>query len=381
MRSRCLGLVGALALVIVTGVVLAPVPLAGQAGGNATTEAALRTPWGDPNLEGDWNGHSLTPLQRPTNYDDKPVLTPEEESQVVSAVLAQAGRDERRTGTADVAGAYNAIFQDRADRLNHGRTGLIVDPPDGKIPAMVPEAQAARDRDMTLRLEMRDGGRRTEMSERYNLNKFNRADGPEDRGIGERCLGRQLPVLRGAARITQSKESVGIFYAFGQGGGFSRVIPITTKPHPPSNIRSDIGDARGHWEGDTLVVDVTNFSDRRSYQGSRENMHLTERFTRLDANTLEYQVTMEDPTTWTRPWTAMLLLDMVDPLEASLVLTQQTCHEGNYGIVGILSGHRAAEKAFAEGTGPDPFTLDSYSGGGANDFNTAGKGIELEIVE
>ena len=167
MRNRCLAVAGALALVIVIGVVLAPVRLAGQAGGNATAEVALRTPWGDPNLEGDWNGHSLTPLQRPTNYDDKPVLTPEEEAQVVSAVLAQAGRDERRTGTADVAGAYNAIFQERADRLNHGRTGLIVDPPDGKIPPMVPEAQAARDRDMKLRLDMRDGGRRTEMSERY----------------------------------------------------------------------------------------------------------------------------------------------------------------------------------------------------------------------
>ena len=375
MRNRCLAVAGTLALVVVAGVVLAPVPLAGQAG------AELRTPWGDPDLEGDWNGHSLTPLQRPTNYDDKPVLTPEEEARVVAAVLGQPGRDARREGTADVAGAYNAIFQDRADRLNHGRTGLIVDPPDGKIPPMVPEARAAADRDLALRLDMRDGKRRTEMAERYNLGKFNRADGPEDRGIGERCLGRQLPVLRGAARITQSKESVAIFYAFGQGGGFSRVIPITTKPHPPSSIRSDIGDARGRWEGDTLVVDVTNFSDRRSYQGSRENLHLTEHFTRIDANTLEYKVTMEDPTTWTRPWTAMLLLDMVDPVEASLVLTQQTCHEGNYGIVGILSGHRAAEKAFAEGTGPDPFTMDSYSGGGASEFDTAGKGIEIAVPE
>lgn len=381
MRSRYLGFAGVLTLVIVGGVLLAPAPVTGQAGDGATPGAELRTPWGDPDLQGDWNGHSLTPLQRPSNYAETPVLTPEEEARVVTAVLGQPGRDERREGTADVAGAYNAIFQDRAGQLNHGRTGLIVDPPNGQIPPMVPEARAAADRDMKLRLDMRDGSRRTEMSERYNLNKFNRADGPEDRGIGERCLGRQLPVLRGAARITQSRESVGIFYAFGQGGGFSRVIPITDKPHPPSNIRSNIGHSRGHWEGDTLVVDVTNFSDRRSYQGSRENMHLTERYTRLDADTLEYKVTIEDPTTWTEPWTAMLLLDTVDPLEASLVLTQQTCHEGNYGMVGILSGHRAAERAFADGTGPDPFSMDSYSGGGANDFDTAGKGIELRVVE
>ena len=185
MRSRCLALAGALALVIVTGVMLAPGLLAGQTGASATAAAGLRTPWGDPNLEGDWNGHSLTPLQRPSNFEDKPILTPEEEAKVVAAVLGQPGRDERRTGTADVAGAYNAIFQDRADRLNHGRTGLIVDPPDGRIPPMVPEAQAAADRDLKLRLDMRDGSRRTEMAERYNLDKFNRADGPEDRGIGQ----------------------------------------------------------------------------------------------------------------------------------------------------------------------------------------------------
>jgi hypothetical protein len=377
MRSRYLALAGALVLVIVVGVVLAPVRLAGQ----ADAEAVPRTPWGAPNLEGDWNAHSLTPLQRPTDFADKPVLTPEEEFDVVAAVLGQAGRDVRMTGEADVAGAYNAIFQDRADRLNHGRTGKIVDPPDGHIPPMVPAAQVAYDLDRQLRFDMRDGGRRTEMSARYNLNKFNRADGPEDRGIGERCLGRQLPVIGGAARITQSENSVGIFYSRGQGAGFSRVIPITTRPHLPSNIRTNIGDARAHWEDDTLVVDVTNFNDKRSYQGSRENMHLTERFTRIDANTLEYRVTVEDPTVWTAPWTVMDIYDAVDPQEASLVLTQQTCHEGNYGIVGVLSGHRAAERAFENGTGPDPFTLDTYSGGGAGDHNTAGTGIRLVIEE
>lgn len=376
MRQRFLVLMSALAVTVVVS--LAPVPLAGQAGATATTGAGLRTPWGDPDLQGDWNAHSMTPLERPAVFKDKPVLTPAEEAKVMGAVLAQPGRDARKTGEADVAGAYNAVFQDRASQLNHGRTGLIVDPPDGRIPPKVPQAKAGAEKDLQLRLAMLKGNRRTELAERYNLNKFNRGDGPEDRGISERCLGHTLPVLGGAARITQSKDAVAIFYAIGQGGGFSRGIPITTRPHVPSNLRSNIGDARGHWEGDTLVVDITNFNDRRQYGGSRENMHLIERFRRIDANTLEYRVTIEDPTTWTRPWTAMILLDRLkDPRESSEIITQQTCHEGNYGIVGILAGHRRAEKAFAEGKGPDPFTLDTYSGGGEGEHDTAGGGIEV----
>jgi hypothetical protein len=377
MLNRFLVLVGTLTALVVTGILLAPVPLAGQNQG-AKAGAQLRTPWGDPDLQGDWDGNSLTPLQRPSNFKNKAVLTPAEEAKVVAAVLNQPGRDFRpKDPRADVAGAYNTVFQDRAEQLNHGRTSLVVDPPDGRIPPLLPEIKAAADRDLRLRLDMRDGKRRTEMAERYNLGKFNRADGPEDRGIGERCLGQTLPVLGGAARITQSKDAVSIYYAIGQGGGFSRIIPITNAPHLPSYLRSNFGDARGHWEGNTLVVDITNFDDRQTYQGSRETKHLIEHFRRIDADTLEYKVTMDDPKTWTKPWTAMILLDKIDPKDTSNVLTQQTCHEGNYGIVGILSGHRAAEKAFAEGKGPDPFTMDTYSGGGAGEFDTAGGGIEI----
>jgi len=380
-RFFALTLAGASALAI-GALSASPVLLAGQgpttARGTAATSGGLRTAWGDPDLQGDWDGHTLTPLQRPSNFKNKPVLTPAEEAKVVADVLARPGRDARRKDnpTADVAGAYNTVFQDRAERLNHGRTGLIVDPPDGRMPPMLPEAKAAADRDLKLRLDMRDGKRRTELAERYNLGKFNRADGPEDRGIGERCLGQTLPVLGNAQRIVQSPNSVAIFYAIGQGGGFSRTIPIDGSPHLPSHIRQPLGDARAHWEGNTLVVDVTNFTDNRIYQGSRENMHLVERFTRVDANTLEYKATLEDPTTWTRPWTAMILLDKIDPKEVSGILTQQTCHEGNYGLTGILAGHRAAEVAFSEGRGPDPFTMDSYSGGGAAEFDTDGGGIE-----
>jgi hypothetical protein len=368
---------GALAVAIVIGFALAPVSVSGQA------TASLKTPWGAPDLQGDWDGHSLTPLQRPDNFKNKPVLTPLEEAKVVADVLRQPGRDERpkadtqRSREADVAGAYNTVFQDRAEQLNHGRTSLVIDPPDGRIPPRTKEALAAADRDLKLRLAMRDGQRRTEMAERYNLGKFNRADGPEDRGFGERCLGHNLPVLGGAWRIVQSPNSVAIAYAQGQGGGFSRIIPIDGSPHLPSYIRSYWADARGRWEGDTLVVEVTNFSPNKAYQTARENLKLTERFTRKDAKTLEYKVTVEDPTVWTKPWTAMLLLDMIAPEEASSILTQQTCHEGNYGMIGVLAGHRAAEVAFAEGRGPDPFTLDTYSGGGAGEHDTAGRGIEI----
>ena len=141
---------------------------------------------------------------------------------------------------------------------------------------------------------------------------INRSDGPEDRTLGERCMAATLPDLGGPAgffpQIVQSRGAVSIFYDTGQGQGWQRVIPISDRPHLPSQVRQWWGDARGRWEGETLVVDVTNFTAKTDYQGSRENLHLVERFTRRDANTLEYVVTMEDPTTWTRPWTARLEL-------------------------------------------------------------------------
>ena len=151
----------------------------------------------------------------------------------------------------------------------------------------------------------------------------------------------------------------------GQGQGFSRVIPISTTPHVPSSVRQWFGDARGHWEGNTLVVDITNFTHKTDFRGSRENLHLIERYTRAGANTLTYQVTVDDPTTWTKPWTAVVELAKQD--EKANEVYQQTCHEGNYGLTGILSNTRAVEKAFAEGKGPDPATQDNATGGGGLD--------------
>jgi len=281
-------------------------------------------------------------------------------------------RKERGTEQ-DVAGAYNAVFQ--ADRPNKSgrRTSLVIDPADGRIPPLTSEAtsrQAAVKKYLDDLLQGSSGGRpgapiADKSATRppiYNLERMNRADGPEDRAGGERCFGAVMPAIGALQRIVQSPDSVEIFYDIGQGGGFSRVIPITDRPHLPSSVRQFYGDARGHWEGDTLVVDVTNFTNRSEFRGSRENLHLVERFTRSDANTLTYQVTVEDPTTWTKPWTAIADLNKEGD-KANLVF-EQTCHEGNYGLLGMLANTRAAEKLFKQGKGPDPNRMDLATGGG-----------------
>ena len=156
-------------------------------------------------------------------------------------------------------------------------------------------------------------------------------------------------------RIVQSRETVSIYYDVGQGQGWVRVIPITNRPHLPSSVRQWWGDSRGRWEGNTLVVDVANFGAKRDYLGARENLHLVERFTRINANTLEYSVTADDQTTWTRPWTAKQeWVKQDDQLNRHYI--EPRCHEGNYGLVGQLVNTRAMEKDFAAGRGPDPRT-------------------------
>ena len=171
----------------------------------------------------------------------------------------------------------------------------------------------------------------------------------------------RLPDFGGFRRIVQSPGAVSIFYDTGQGQGWQRVIPVTSSPHLPRHVRQWWGDSRGRWEGNTLVVDVTNFSAKTDFQGSRENLHLVERWTRLDANTIEYAVTMEDPTTWTKPWTVKQELTRQNE-QANRIYYEPRCHEGNYGMPGLLAGGRAAEKAFAEGRGPNPAAIDNATG-------------------
>ena len=346
---------------------------AGATGG----AAALRTPWGEPDLQGIWNSETLTPLERPARWADTPILSADQAAAVERWVASTPGRDDRsQRGTErDVAGAYNELWSPPRDvGLSDRRTGLIVDPPDGRIPPMTPAAQQrAREVRDYLRalLEGTASGpagskaspRRNEPPPAYNIDRMNRSNGPEDRSTLERCFGMSMPVYeRAVYRIVQSRGHVGLYVDFGQGQGFQRTIPVDGSAHLPPRIRLLHGDSRGRWEGDTLVVSVSNFTHKSDFRGSRENLRLTERLTRVGPDRITYRVTVEDPTTWTRPWTFEVAWTR-EPERPNRVY-ESTCHEGNYGLLGMLANTRAAEALHAKGQGPDPATQDNATGGG-----------------
>ena len=173
-------------------------------------------------------------------------------------------------------------------------------------------------------------------------------DNPEDVRIIERCLGVTIPCtggLCGFSRLVQGPDWVGIYYEQGHGGGGYRSIPLDGRPHLPSHIRQWLGDSVGHWEGDTLVVDTTNFTGQTSYMGSAEHLHLVERFTRVALDLLRYEITVEDPTVWTRPWTMELAPTLQDSVQN--LIFEAACHEGNYSLTAMLAGARIAEAADA----------------------------------
>jgi hypothetical protein len=356
---------------------------------------AAKTAWGVADLQGIWTNSHEIPLQRPARFGTKEAFTDEEIAELDKQRTAILGQDNRRYekgSEQDVGGAYNtAIFL--SHKPTGRRTSLITDPPDGRIPPLTPDAikrrQAMREYELAL-LQATDvcknnlpgcqGGKFGAVSPRRNEappyylatgaaggGVINRSDGPEDRTLGERCMGATLPDFGGAAgffpQIVQSPAAVSIFYDTGQGQGWQRVIPISDRPHLPKSVRQWWGDSRGRWEGETLVVDVTNFSPRTDFQGSRENLHLVERFTRRDRDTLEYVVTIEDPTTWTRPWTVKQELTKQDD-KANRHYKEPRCHEGNYGMPALLAGARAEERAFKQGKGPDPARLCTAGCGG-----------------
>ena len=357
---------------------------------SAQAPKAPRTPWGAPDLQGIWNTNTFLPLERPAKYGTRQTMTDEEHAQELAALQERnkrPGRDSREVGgkpgvgtEKDVARAYNEFwFGDKPTKLSY-RTSMVIDPPDGRIPALTPEAAkriADKKEFLAALLQGTSGGRpgpisprRKDPSPDYNLDRINRADGPEDRGGPERCFGNGLPVVMGTGtfggvmQLVQSADSVSLYYDIGQGSGFAYVIPITKRPHLPKNVQLYRGDPIGHWEGDELVADVTNFSDEADFHGARENLHLVMRFKRVDANTLSVQFTADDPTTWTKPWTAVQDLERAD--EKTTLILEPGCHEGNYGLMGMLINTRAAEKAFREGKGPDPATQDNATGGGDN---------------
>src|SRR5215831_9469948 len=340
----------------------------------------LKTPWGDPDLQGIWTDEFDTAFQRPPRYANQEFFTEAQRQELDKERSALYGeeRPAERGTEFDVARAYNhAVFL--SNKHVGTRTSLIVDPPDGRIPRLTPEAQkiAAADREFRLALlqstetcknkSIRCSGgtydptpspRRTDLPPRYNTVRMNRYDGPEDGGLTERCLTGGLPEFGTAfggsfRRIVQTPGGVTMFYDVGQGQSWQRNIVMDGSPHLPASIRQWFGDSRGHWEGNTLVIDVTNFSPKTDYRGSRENLHLIERWTRTGPTSLEYVVTIEDPTVWTRPWTVRQEFTKQSDQD-NRIYYEPRCLEGNYGLPGLLRGARMEDRAFAEGRGPDP---------------------------
>ncbi len=378
---------GSLITVAIAGAALS----AGISVSTAQTSAqAPTTAWGEPDLQGVWMDETDTPLQRPAKYADQEFFTAAQRAELDAQRASLGGKDNRRErGTElDVTGSYNDLFISR--KRAGVRTSRIVDPPNGRIPQFTPEAQkiAAAEREFrlallqsteTCKIEYRScaGGkydptpspRFAQRTPRYNTISINRHDGPEDSPSAVRCLTAGLPGIGGQRtnRIVQTPGGIAMFYDVGQGQGWQRNIVMDGSPHLPSGIRQWYGDSRGHWEGNTLIIDVTNFSAKTDFQGSRENLHLVERWTRTGPNTLEYVVTIEDPTVWTKPWKVTQEFTRQSEQE-NRIYYEPRCNEGNYAHPGLLRGARVQEVAFAEGRGPDPATRDSATGiSGAED--------------
>ena len=335
--------IGALAVAI--GVVsLSSNTVAGQAPAAAAKAKAPagkyvvpRTPDGHPDLQGVWANNDATPLQRPTELAGRQFLTEAE----VAALKKRAGelfngetdaafgdqvfltvlKDAKSFSTSDAAtGNYNHFWI--VDREFDNRTSLVSDPADGRIPPLTPEAEKRQAADAEHR-------------------KMHPADGPEDLPLSHRCVSFGVPRL-GAGynsyfQIHQSRDVV----AIGQEMIHDvRLVPLDGRPHVASAVRQWHGDPRGHWEGDTLVVETTNYSAKARFQNaSSANLRTVERFTRIGPKTIQWEVTATDPTTWVRPWTATVMLRST-PNQ----MYEMACHEGNEGLSGALSGHRAVEK-------------------------------------
>ena len=366
----------------------------------SAAQSTPRTSWGAADLQGTWSNTTVVPFERPKDFGNREFMTDAEYKKAQDALLkrdALPGRDSRESNGKDIRGtekdvarAYNEHwFGDKPTEVGR-RTSMIVDPPDGRMPAFTPEAQARINKTreyLAALLQGTSGGKpgpisplRNASPPDYNLDRMNRSDGPEDRSSIERCLLNGLPVILpaglltpdgrpfgnfgGVMRIVESPDSVDIYYDIGQGTGFNRAVPITNRPHLPKDIHQYWGDSTARWEGDTLVVDVTNFSQETEFRGSRENLHLIERYKRISPTTLQITTTAEDPTTWVKPFT--FVQELRKNADKPNMVYEGGCHEGNYGLLGMLANTRAAEKAFAEGKGPDPALEDNATGGGGD---------------
>lgn len=311
----------------------------------ATTGAAKsgtlpRTADGQPDLQGVWDYRTLTPLERPKELGTKAFFTEAEAAEYEKKENERQNRDlidPEQGGLFYPPGGvvpYNEFWYDRGNKVSGTkRTSLIIDPPDGRLPAWTPEGQKKAD----LRA----------IAQRNDQMGHPKADSWEDRPLQERCLvglNAGPPMIPGAYNNNvQLFEAPGYVMILNEMVHSARVVRLDGRPH--GNIRQWQGDSVGHWEGDTLVVDTINFKRETSLDGSSANTHLLERFTRVDANTLLYEFTVDDPTMWTRPWTAV-----VPMTKSEEPIYEYACHEGNYAMSGILAGARAAEKAAADGS-------------------------------
>lgn len=346
--------VGLTALVVIFAVGwLAPVPLAGQRRpvppqANESPAAKLwippLTPDGHSDFQGVWVNNSATPLERPKALEGRQFLTDEE----IATFKSRAARF--RDNDSDFAGGDNLYLAalsgveryknpgstggaaDAVERDFDNRTSLVVDPPDGKIPFTV-EGRQRVDRAAAVRARPAPTD-------------------PEDLPNDLRCLTFGVPRLGGNAAgynsYYQIVQTPGYVVLFGEVVHDARVIPMDGRPHLPSDVRLLHGDSRGRWEGRTLVIDTTNFSPKSYFQGSRENLHLIERFTRIAADTIDYEITVSDPSAWTRPWTAIVHLK-----QSPDRMLEYACHEGNDRTMrGMLLGARATERSTSEAPNP-----------------------------
>ena len=329
--ARHMALAGAL--------VLLPVGTLAQTGA-----AEWRTPWGDPDLQAVWTSSTLTPLERPATLAGTVELTEEEAAASTALELqridgdqrAGGGRGDRQPdtpdGRTDVGRAYNEFWRERGRLLQ--QTSLIIDPPDGRIPYKA--------------------GAHPSVSP-YHGGVGEYPAGPETRGLAERCIawGSAGPPMQPATynsnfQLLQTPDHVAIVNEMIHD---VRIVPLDGRPHAAADIRQLLGDSRGHWERETLVVVTTNFTDKTRFRGSGTGLRLIERFTRAGDDTLRYEYTVEDDSAWSRPWTAAWPLSTLqsalgaDAEGPGAYLFEYACHEGNYGMTNLLSGARAAERA------------------------------------
>ena len=303
-------------LSIVVGLVILA---AASVGAQSKKAAVPRTADGRPDLQGVWDFAQLTPLERPSEFAGKEQITEEEAEEFAQKRIETTHKDKRDGGAAaDVERAYNDFWWDFGTRIAK-QPSLVVDPPDGRIPAQTKEAQ-----------------------ERITARR-NRYDNVEERPLAERCIlgfNSGPPMVPSAynnnAQIVQTRDHVVILNEMIHS---ARIVDLNRRAHPSNDLRFLTGDSIGHWDGDTLVVDTTNFSKEGGFRGATTNMHLVERFTRVDDNTLRYEFTVDDRATWTKKWTASIPM-----VRSSELMYEYACHEGNHGLIGVLRGARYQDK-------------------------------------